>query len=179
MQTLLDSFQVAALVSDVARRIGTDYPRGVVLAPILRGGMVFGSDLARSLPGDVRIAPVLARRVLDDPRDAPSGIEVFLPYPDAFDGRDVVLVDAVIDSGLTAAQVRRAVAEAGARSTSIACLLWKRERTTEPTALPQYCGRVIGDLYVVGYGMDDEQGGSRGLSYVATPDTLAVDWRAL
>jgi len=169
MSTIFSSGQVELLVRDVAKRIAADFPHGVVLAPVLRGGLIFAADLARYLPGDVRLAPVLARRTVRATLGQPEEVSVALLYPDDYAGRDVVLVEGVINTGRTVEAVRLALAATGSRTISAACLLWKREKTTRPNCTPEYCGRVIGDLHVYGYGMD-ENGMDRQLPYIACVD---------
>jgi hypoxanthine phosphoribosyltransferase len=172
---LLDRAGLAARVERLAGEIRTDHPDGVVLVGVLKGSLLFLSDLARALDRvgatDVvvdflaisRYAPDTGRvRILED-----LAVDV--------DGRDVVLVEDLVDTGLTLAYLMSHVRGRGPRAVDVCALLDRTPSRIVPLDI-RYTGEAIPDLFVVGYGMHWKER-YRNLPIVVEADraTLAAD----
>lgn len=149
VERLLDRTAIAATVASLGGRIAVDHPDGVVLVGVLKGAAVLLADLARAVRGVpvevdciaiTRFAPDSGRvRILHD-----VGIDVT--------DRDVVLVEDLVDTGLTADFLVRTLRERGARRVEVCTLLDRRVRRIVPID-PRYVGLEIPDVFVVGYGL--------------------------
>jgi hypoxanthine phosphoribosyltransferase len=172
---LLDRAGLAARVERLAGEIRTDHPDGVVLVGVLKGSLLFLSDLARALDRvgatDVvvdflaisRYAPDTGRvRILED-----LAVDV--------EGRDVVLVEDLVDTGLTLAYLMSHVRGRGPRAVDVCALLDRTPSRIVPLDI-RYTGEAIPDLFVVGYGMHWKER-YRNLPIVVEADraTLAAD----
>jgi hypoxanthine phosphoribosyltransferase len=167
---LLAADDLAALVDELALRITTDHAEGIVLLGVLKGALVFTADLARAI-SDVpvtvdflsisRYAPDSGRvRILKD-----VDIEVA--------GRDVVIVEDLVDTGLTLAYLLGHVGAREPRSLEVCTLLDRPERRIVPIE-PRYVGETVpADAFVVGYGLHV------GERYRNLPFVLQVDREAL
>ncbi len=151
-RVLLDRAGLAARVERLAGEIQADHPDGVVLVGVLKGGLLFLSDLARALHragatnvvvdflAISRYAPDTGRvRILED-----LAVDV--------EGRDVVLVDDLVDTGLTLAYLLAHVRGRGPRAVDVCALLDRTPSRIVPLEI-RYTGEAIPDLFVVGYGM--------------------------
>lgn len=151
-----------ARVAAMAGAIAADTPEGTELSvlALLDGSFVFCADLVRRLPMPVRLAlvPMRAVRHGGDPRGwtPPADFPVR--------GRDLLIVEDILDSGETLAALSTALAPLGAARRRIAVLLDKpHHRRVE--VRPDYVGFSCPDRWVVGYGLDFE-GLFRNLPYV-------------
>jgi len=149
---LLDARQLAATTRRLGREIARDYPDGVVLVALLKGSVCFLADLVRELPGPCEIDFL----VLSAYGDGATRVRVAKDLDLDVSGRDVVLVMDLVDTGLTLGYVLRLIALRQARSTAACALLDRRSRRLLPVDI-RYVGHVIGEEYVVGYGLDIDE----------------------
>ena len=149
-EVLLDRDALRARVGDLAARITGDHPDGVVLVGVLKGALVFLADLARAIRTvDVELDFLAISRY------APDSGRVKILQDLAIDvaGRDVVLVEDLIDTGLTAAYLLRHLEERGPRRVELCALLDRAERRIVPLDV-RYVGiEVPGDAFLLGYGL--------------------------
>lgn len=148
-EPLLDRHGIAATVADLGARIAADHPEGVVLVGVLKGAAVLLADLARAVHG----VPVEVECMAIS-RFAPDSGRVRILHDVGIDltGRDVVLVEDLVDTGLTADFLVRTLRDRGARSVEVCTLLDRRVRRIVPF-VPRYVGLEIPDVFVVGYGL--------------------------
>lgn len=169
-QVLLDRAALADHVHTLAERIAADHPDGVVLVGVLKGALVFLADLARAIRTiDVQIDFLAISRY------APDSGRVRILQDLAIDvaGRDVVLVEDLIDTGLTIAYLLRHVGERAPRRLDVCALLDRVERRIVPFDV-RYVGiEVPGDTFLVGYGLHHAER-YRNLPVVLTVDRAAV-----
>jgi hypoxanthine phosphoribosyltransferase len=143
-----------ATIADHVRRLGreiaTDHPDGVVLVGVLKGALIFLSDLVRAIPPPT---PVLVD-FLALTRYAPDSGRVRLLQDLDLDvtGRDVVLVEDLVDTGLTLAYLLAHVRDRGARRVDVCTLLDRPARRIVPLEL-RYVGEEIPDVFALGYGL--------------------------
>jgi hypoxanthine phosphoribosyltransferase len=147
--TLLDEEAIRACVARVAAAIAADHPDGVVLVGVLKGALIFLADLVRALPGiDVAVDFIAISRY------APDSGRVRILHDVAFDlgGRDVVLVEDLVDTGLTIAYLLDHLRARGPRTLDVCTMLDRPARRIVPLEV-RYVGAVIPDVFVLGYGL--------------------------
>jgi hypoxanthine phosphoribosyltransferase len=148
-ETLLDEEAIHATVARLGAEIAADHPDGVVLVGVLKGALIFLADLARAIPDvDVTVAFIAISRYAPD-----SGRVRILHDVDLdLTGRDVVLVEDLVDTGLTVGYLVRHLEALGARRVDVCTLLDRRARRILPEAV-RYVGLEIPDVFVLGYGL--------------------------
>ena len=153
LKVLFTGEQVSATIDRLARRIQADYAgKEPVLLGILKGSFVFMADLCRRLPSPLVIDFI---RVASYGAGTSSSREVRLTK-DAevpLEGRDVLIVEDIVDSGHTVVFLREHFLLRHPRSLRIVTLVDKRGRR-EVTAEADYVGFTIDDGFIVGYGLD-------------------------
>jgi hypoxanthine phosphoribosyltransferase len=161
---LISAPRIAARVDEIARAIHADHPGGVHLVGVLKGAFVFLADLARALPGPVTVDFVTASSY--GRGTATSGtVHLARDLGGDLAGRDVVVVEDIVDSGLTLAALLRDFSARGPRTLRTACLLDKPTGRRTAVAV-DYVGFTIEDVFVVGYGLDHAEAW-RHLPYIA------------
>ena len=155
-EVLLDEAAIAATVDRLATEIAADHPDGVVLVGVLEGALLLLADLARALH---RVAPALPvtidavaiSRYLPDSGRVRLLLDVGVPL----DGRDVVLVEDLVDTGLSLAYLLGHLRALGPRTLDVCALLDRQARRILPLDV-RYVGVAIPDVYVLGYGLHHE-----------------------
>ncbi|MGO9560458.1 MAG: phosphoribosyltransferase [Acidimicrobiales bacterium] len=147
--SVLTGDELSAVVDRLGRAISRDHPDGLVLVGMLKGSVCLVADLARRLE-----VPCAVDFLCLTPYGA-GGQRVRLSKDLDHDvsGRAVVLAVDIVDRGLTVTYVHRLLTERGARSVDVCTLLDRRSKRLLPVEL-RYVGKVIGEEYVVGYGLD-------------------------
>ncbi|MFH0777355.1 MAG: hypoxanthine phosphoribosyltransferase [Candidatus Eisenbacteria bacterium] len=166
MQVLLTEEQIQNRVRDIAEEISRDY-KGLspVLIGILRGSFVFLADLVRQMDvlHEIDFMSVSSYNNLS----RSSGVvRILKDLERDIGGENVIVVEDIVDSGLTLSYIRRALMARLPRSLRICALLDKRERREVDIQI-DYVGFVIPNKFVVGYGLDLAQK-QRNLPYIAT-----------
>jgi hypoxanthine phosphoribosyltransferase len=146
---LLDADAVAVHVERLAAEIERDHPHGVLLVGVLKGALIFVADLARAMTRvDVELDFMSISRFAPD-----SGrVKILHDLDTDITDRDVVLVEDMVDTGLTLAYLMGRLAERAPRSLSVCTLLDRPRRRIVPHEL-RYRGLVLDDEYVLGYGL--------------------------
>jgi hypoxanthine phosphoribosyltransferase len=152
-EVLLDEDALAATVERLAREIARDHAEGVVLVGILEGALLLLADLARAI---ARVAPGLPVTVdvVALSRFAPDSgrVRLLLDVSVPLDGRDVVLVEDLVDTGLSLGYLLGHLRARGPRSLDVCALLDRPARRILPLDV-RYVGLGIPDVYVLGYGL--------------------------
>ncbi len=151
-RVLITERQLDHRVRQLARHIQRDFRgRAPILVPLLTGTVLFLADLIRHLPIPLRLDFI---GVSSYGAGTQSGALVFTKeLRMEVRGRDVLLVDDILDTGRTLQRVREKLRALGPRSIKICVLLDKKERRVEPIEA-DYVGFEIPDCFVVGYGLD-------------------------
>ena len=152
-QILLDRRTIERRVHEMARQIAADYGDGeFLLMPLLTGSIIFVADLVRHLPMRMRI-DVLAVSSYRGKSTIPGGTRVL--YPTEFDvqGRDVLVIDDILDSGRTLKTVCDLLQQQNVERVK-SCVLLKKQLASAPAIAADYVGFEIPDEFVVGYGLD-------------------------
>lgn len=163
-QILIPSARLKARVRALGRRITRDYAeRDLHLITILRGGLFFLTDLARAIERPLSL-DCLGISSYAGQQQGP--IRITKDLDDNIQGRNVLIVEDIIDTGLTLAYIRRNLLVREPASLHICTLLDRPYRRIVDIAV-DYVGFEIPDTFVVGYGLD-WRGQYRNLPYIAT-----------
>lgn len=140
----------------MAREIRRDFPDDLHLVAVLKGAFVFLSDLVRNMTGRVSL-DFMAVSSYAKGTTTSGEVRLLKDLDTALDGRNVVIVDDIVDTGLTLTYLQDILRARNPKSLRTACLLSKPSRRQVDVQL-EYVGFTIGDRFVVGYGLDyDEQ----------------------
>ena len=153
-RVLMTPEQIAQRVEQLADALVDCYDgRPVVVLTVLTGAMVFLADLIRRLPMPLEVA-VASVRSYPGQATRSVGPTLTLPVDCDFAGRDVLIVDDILDSGQTLRAVQELVAAAGADRIRT-CVLLRKDRPDLPNR-PEadFVGFDVPDAFVVGYGLD-------------------------
>lgn len=167
---LITASEIQARVRELAAAISADYVgRDLLLICVLKGAAIFWADLCRAL----RIPCQSDFVAMESYGDASSPLETprFTKAADVtLSDRDVLIVEDIIDTGHTSARLRGLLQAQSPRTLALCALLDKAERR-QVVAPIEYCGFVIPNAFVVGYGLDYAQR-YRHLPYIATLEGL-------
>ena len=146
--------QIASDVQQVADRISRDYKgREPLFVVVLNGAFVFASDLIRALK-DIRCEVTFIRVSSYWGMSSTGKLEFIVPLQQVVENRDVIIVEDIVDSGLTLHQLKAHMRAQGAVSTKVATMLFKPNKLEYDDARPDYVGRELTDEFVIGYGLD-------------------------
>jgi len=165
-RVLLDAHTIEARVAAMAEAVAHDFAgKQLTVIIIMDGALFFVADLLRGIDLPMRIVTMTASSYHGATR---SSGEVELPWPAGLDlrGQHVLLLDDILDTGLTLGAVQDRLAAEGAASLKTGVLLKKR-RVQARELVVDYVGFEIEDEFVVGYGMD-YQGRFRNLPCIGT-----------
>ncbi len=162
--------QMRARIRELGRQISTDYAgKELVLVGVLKGAYAFYADLARAIRIPVRVDFIVVTSY--GARAKTSGkVKLVTELTEEIKGKDVLLVEDIVDSGLTVQHLMKSLAKKKPRSIKICTLLSKPERRVVDVQV-EYVGFKIPNQYVVGYGLDYQQK-YRNLPYLAVLDQM-------
>jgi hypoxanthine phosphoribosyltransferase len=146
--------QIAARVAELAAAISRDYAdRGeIVLVGVLKGAFIFLADLARRLTIPRRV-DFIALSTYPDAATDPDAVRLIMDLRIDIAGRDVLVVEDIVDTGRTLSYLQRTLAARRPASLKTCVLLSKPTRRVVAVA-PDYLGFEIPDRWLVGYGLD-------------------------
>ena len=155
-------------VKELGHAIAGDYEgREPVLVTVLRGGAMFLADLMRQLDLPLEVHFMAVSRY-GDAKESQGRVRILLDVTGDLAGRDVILVEDIVDTGLTLRYLLSVLGARGPASVEVVTLLDKSVRRIVPIA-PRYAGFDCPDRFVVGYGLDHRE------RYRNLPDILQVD----
>lgn len=153
-RVLLTSEQIQARVRELGAQIEADYPDGpLYLVSVLKGAFVFVADLARALRRHSVRIEFMGISSYGSEKTSSGQVKVTRDLDVNIEGRDVLIVEDIIDSGVTLSYLARLLEQRRPKSLEIVTLLDKPERRVEPVKV-KYVGFRIPDEFVVGYGLD-------------------------
>lgn len=153
LNRLFSREQVASTIKRLAEQISRDYrDRELVLVCILKGAFMFLSDLARELQIPVKIDFVRLASYGSGMKSSES-IEITKDIELPIEGKDVLIIEDIVDSGRTLQFLKDRLSLANPRSVKICALLDKKARR-EVDIEVDYLGKEVEDVFVVGYGID-------------------------
>lgn len=151
IEVVLDEAELEATVARLAASIGDDFGDGVVLAGVLRGSVPFLSDLVRRLS----VRPLVDFLAITPYAPNTGRVRLLKDLDIDVAGRDVVIVEDIVDTGLTTAFLVGEIARRSPRRLAVCTLVDRPARRVVPVGL-DYVGVEIPDQFVVGYGLDHE-----------------------
>ena len=180
MEVLLSKEQIAERVKALGKQISEEYKdQSSVLIGVLKGAAIFLSDLARQIPLDATFDFIGVSSygnrptVKEDPAghaawDSLGEVRLTKDMDSSMADRNVILVEDILDTGLTLNYISKLVQAHRPKSLRIAALLDKPSRRKQPIQA-HYIGFTIPDAYVVGYGLDYAE------RYRNLPDICVLD----
>ena len=172
MDVLITTEDIQHRVREMAADISRDHPRGVHLIAVLKGAFVFLSDLARALTVPCSL-DFMALSSYGKSSSSSGQVQLLKDLDSGLEGRDVVIVEDIVDTGLTLTYLQEILRARSPRVLRTACLLSKPSRRLVEVKV-EYVGFTIEDKFVVGYGLDYAER-YRNLAYLAVlenPDAM-------
>ena len=167
-EILIDEGKLQERIAELGEEISRDYQNeNLHLICILRGGIIFLSDLMREItvPNTVDFMAVSSYGVT---RQSTGQVRITLDLKEDIQDRHVLLVEDIVDSGYTIASVLEFLKTRHPKSLRVCTLLNKPERREVEVPI-HYCGFVIPNKFVFGYGLDMDEY-YRNLRFIATVD---------
>jgi hypoxanthine phosphoribosyltransferase len=164
MQVLIAAVDIQERVKSLAQEIHRDHPDGVHLVCVLKGAFIFLSDLARHLPSNTTL-DFMAVSSYGTSTKSSGQVQVLKDLDSSVEGRDVVIVEDIVDTGLTLTYLQDILRARSPRHLRTVCLLSKPSRRKIDVKV-EYVGFTIEDRFVVGYGLDYAEQ-HRNLPYIA------------
>ncbi len=150
---LIDQEELSARIADLAREIRQDFPTGPLhFVCVLKGAFLFLGDLIRAMEGPVTI-DFMACSSYGTGTTSTGEVRLSKDLDSGLEGRDVIIVEDIVDTGLTLHYLQDILQARGPRSLRTACLLSKPSRRKIDVKV-DYIGFTIEDRFVVGYGLD-------------------------
>jgi hypoxanthine phosphoribosyltransferase len=158
--------QIKAKVAELGAQITKDYAGstdGPVLVCILRGSCIFTADLCRAIDLPVKL-DFMSVSSYQNGTTSTGRVQIIKDLSDPIEGKDVILVEDILDSGNTLFYLKELLMTRKPKSVKVCTLLEKPARLVKPI-YADYCGFTVPDSFVVGYGLDYAEN-YRNLPYV-------------
>ena len=151
-EILLSADQIQKRVAELATDIRRDFPDDLHLVAVLKGAFVFLSDLVRQMSGQVSM-DFMALSSYAKGTTSSGEVRVLKDLDSGLDGKNVVIIEDIVDTGLTLTYLQDILRARNPKSLRTACLLSKPSRRQVDVKV-EYIGFTIEDRFVVGYGLD-------------------------
>lgn len=169
LPTVISADAISRRVGELGAEISAAYAgREPVLVLVLHGAFIFAADLTRALNTAHRVESLALASY--DGRESSGEVQVVKDLGCDIAGRDVLIVEDIVDTGRTVTAALELLESRGPRSIEVVTLLDKPSRRVVDVS-PRWVGFEIDDVFVVGYGLD-LNGRFRGLPYVANADAI-------
>src|SRR5579862_4862995 len=153
LRVLIARDQIVAKVAELGAQITADFAgETVVLIGVLKGATIFLADLARAIQLDASF-DFIAVSSYGGGSTHSGEVKLVKDVDHSMEGKNVILVEDILDTGLTLTYIRKLIEAHRPRNLKIAALLDKPSRRLEPVRA-DYVGFEIPDEFVVGYGLD-------------------------
>jgi hypoxanthine phosphoribosyltransferase len=169
LEILLSTDQIQARVAAMGAEIERDYPAGeaIHLVGVLKGGFMFMADLVRAMSPRVTLDFIAVSSYAKSTKSS-GEVRMLKDLDSGLEGRHVIIVEDIVDTGLTLTYLRDILRARAPKSLRTACLLSKPSRRKVDVTV-DYIGFTIEDRFVVGYGLDYAEK-YRNLSHIAALD---------
>ena len=149
---LISEEQIDRMLDEVAAKINRDYAgKDLLIVGILTGAFIFTADLTRRLDVNVEVDFMQVSSYVGT--ESTGNLKICKDLSVDIEGRDVLVVEDIIDTGRTLALLKDILIKKGAKSVKLCAAFDKPSRRVNDL-VPDYCGIVIPDEFVVGYGLD-------------------------
>ena len=153
-EILLDEQDIKDIVKKVGAEITRDYAdKNPLVIAVLRGAVVFMADIMRAIECPLSI-DFMAVSSYGDSVKSSGVVRIVKDLDTKIEGRHVIIVEDVLDSGLTLSYLVRMLKSRNPASIEIAAFLVKDIEGKRPAVDPRYVGTHVPDKFVVGYGLD-------------------------
>jgi hypoxanthine phosphoribosyltransferase len=154
LETLHSAADIDARVRELGAQITRDYAgKDLVVVGVLKGSVIFLADLIRAI--DLKLAiDFMAVSSYKDATVSSGDVEILKDLTNPIRGKDVIICEDIVDTGLTLFRLMEILGSRGASSLKIATLLDKPEPRIKKELKIDYCGFQIPNKFVVGYGLD-------------------------
>lgn len=174
LEVLYSEAEISARVAELGAQITRDYVfDDLVVVGVLKGSCVFLADLIRQIDLNLSI-DFMAVSSYKDGIVSTGDIEILKDLTHPIRGKDVIICEDIVDTGLTLFRLMEIIGSRGAKSIKIATLLDKPEPRIKKELIIDYCGFQIPNKFVVGFGLD-AAGRYRNLPFIAAvknPDLI-------
>ena len=166
LEVLFTEDQIRQRIKELGAEITRDYAgRDLVLVSVLKGSCVFLADLMRAI--DLRLTiDFMSVSSYKDGTKSTGDVEILKDLSNPIRGKDVIVVEDIIDTGLTLSRLLEILGSRGASSIKLASFLDKPEPRIKKELSVDYTGFVVPNQFVVGYGLD-AAGRYRNLPFIA------------
>jgi hypoxanthine phosphoribosyltransferase len=151
-EILLSADQIQKRIGELAAEIRRDCPGDLHLIAVLKGAFIFLSDLVRCMDGRVSL-DFMAVSSYAKGTTSSGEVRLLKDLDSSLDGRNVIIVEDIVDTGLTLTYLQDILRARNPKSLRTACLLSKPTRRKVDVKV-EYIGFTIEDRFVVGYGLD-------------------------
>jgi hypoxanthine phosphoribosyltransferase len=170
-EILVQADELQHRIKEMAAEVSRDYADGdLLLIGVLKGAVFFLADLMRQLDIQCEV-DFMAVASYGSSTDSSGVVRILKDLDAPLEGRDVLIVEDIVDSGLTLQYLMRTLEARGPRSLEVCALLTKPERR-KVDAPARYVGFEIPDKFAIGYGLDYAER-YRNLPYVAALTGIA------
>jgi hypoxanthine phosphoribosyltransferase len=153
LKVFISRDQIAKRVAEIAAQISNDYAgESIVLLGVLKGAAIFLSDLSRHITLDASF-DFISVSSYGNAKQNSGEVKMLKDVDQSMEGKNIILVEDILDTGLTLTYLSRVLKAHKPKSFKIAALLDKKARRIE-NIQADYVGFEIPDEFVVGYGMD-------------------------
>ena len=156
INVMITEEEISKRILEVADRINKDYEgRELILICVLKGGVMFMCDLAKRLNLDVRLDFMSVSSYGAETKSS-GVVKIIKDLDNSIEGRDVLIVEDIIDSGNTLAYLLDILEKRGPKSIKLCTLLDKPSRREKDVVVDYVCFEIE-DKFVLGYGLDYDQ----------------------
>ncbi|NFV12605.1 hypoxanthine phosphoribosyltransferase [Clostridium sporogenes] len=150
---LIDKEEIAKKISEIGKEISKDYNnKNLYILSLLRGSFIFAADIVREIEVPTKIG-FMTTSSYGHEEQSSGKVKIVNDVPDNIKGYDVIIVDDIVDTGITMEFVINHIKALGANSVKSCVLLDKPERR-KVDLTPDYSCFTIPDVFVVGYGLN-------------------------
>lgn len=157
IETLISKEEIQQRIKEIAAKINKDYEgKEIHLICVLKGAVMFMCDLAKELSGDVRMDFMSVSSYGSETKSS-GAVKIIKDLDEPIQGKDVIIVEDIIDSGRTLSYLCEMLEARGTNSLKLCTLLDKPSRRVTDNVFVDYTCFEIPDKFVVGYGLDYDQ----------------------
>ncbi len=154
VEILYSQAQIEVRVAELGRQIAADYAgKDLLVLGILKGAFIFMADLIRKIEGVNLQLDFMSVSSYGASSQSSGEVRILKDLDSSVEGKHVLVVEDIIDTGLTLGYIRELLLKRGALSVKLCCFLDKPSRRKGPVT-PDYLGYAVEDHFVVGYGLD-------------------------
>ena len=153
-EVLVTRDQIQTRVEEIGQQITDDYQGRIpLLIGVLKGGVIFTADLARSVELPVELDFMAVSSYGSSTRNS-GVVRIIKDLDNDIEGRDVIIVEDIVDSGLTLRYLRKTLLARNPASLEFCSLLVREDQQADLDDLVKYAGFRLPQVWVVGYGLD-------------------------